>query len=107
MGADRRHGRGWRRGPISSLRPYAPADQTAVLDLINADRCPASPPQPPPTQIIEAKREQKPLAEAPEPEQSAQVLDLVAALQESVSKAKAARGEDTGPGEVHELPKPK
>ncbi|MGW7824524.1 hypothetical protein ACWGLF_42105 [Streptomyces puniciscabiei] len=35
------------------------------------------------------------------------MLDLTAALQESVSKAKAARGEDTGPGEVHELPKPK
>jgi DNA end-binding protein Ku len=56
-------------------------------------------------QIIEAKREDKPLPEAPEPEQPAQVLDLMAALQESVSKAKAARG-DAVPAEVHELPKP-
>ncbi|MFI2762323.1 Ku protein [Streptomyces echinatus] len=58
-------------------------------------------------QIIEAKREEKPLPEAPEPEQPAPVLDLMAALQESVSKAKASRGEDAGPAEVHELPKPK
>jgi DNA end-binding protein Ku len=57
------------------------------------------------TQIIEAKREDKPLPETPEPEQPAQVLDLMAALQESVSKAKAARG-DAGPADVHELPKP-
>ncbi|MGV4989065.1 Ku protein, partial [Streptomyces sp. NRAIS3] len=39
-------------------------------------------------QIIEAKREEKPLPEAPEPEQPAQVLDLMAALNESVQKAK-------------------
>ncbi|MER6030724.1 Ku protein [Streptomyces sp. NPDC001851] len=58
-------------------------------------------------QIIEAEREEKPLPGVPEHEQPAQVLDLMAALQQSVSKAKAARGEDTGPGEVHELPKPK
>ncbi|WUC32768.1 hypothetical protein OG956_00260 [Streptomyces sp. NBC_00557] len=57
--------------------------------------------------IIEAKREEKPLPETPEPEQPAQVLDLMAALQESVSKVKAARGEGTGPADVHELPKPK
>lgn len=31
-------------------------------------------------------------------------LDLMAALQESVTKAEASRGEDTGPAEVHELP---
>jgi DNA end-binding protein Ku len=54
-------------------------------------------------QIIEAKREEKPLPEAPEPEQPSQVLDLMAALQESVSKVKAARGE----AEAHEMPKPK
>jgi DNA end-binding protein Ku len=54
-------------------------------------------------QIIEAKREEKPLPEAPAPEAPAQVMDLMAALQESVSKVKAARGEV----EVHELPKPK
>ncbi|MEU2717941.1 Ku protein [Streptomyces sp. NPDC007205] len=58
-------------------------------------------------QIIEAKREEKPLPEAPEPEQPAQVLDLMAALNESVQKVKASRGEGTGPAEVHELPKPK
>jgi DNA end-binding protein Ku len=54
--------------------------------------------------IIEAKREDKPLPEAPEPEaQSGKVFDLMAALNESVAKAKASRGE--GPAEVHELPK--
>ncbi|MBA9050549.1 MULTISPECIES: non-homologous end joining protein Ku [Streptomyces] len=57
-------------------------------------------------EIIEAKREEKPLPEAPEPEQPAQILDLMAALQESVSKAKASRGQDAGPAEVHELPAP-
>jgi DNA end-binding protein Ku len=53
--------------------------------------------------VIEAKREDRPLPD--EPEQKApkgQVLDLMAALQESVQKAKASRGEDA---EVHELPK--
>ncbi|MFI5979203.1 hypothetical protein [Streptomyces sp. NPDC051452] len=34
------------------------------------------------------------------------MLDLVAALTASVEKAKATR-EETGPAEVHELPKPK
>ncbi|MFJ4585058.1 non-homologous end joining protein Ku [Streptomyces echinatus] len=58
-------------------------------------------------QIIEAKRGEKPLPEVPEPEQPAPVLDLMAALQESVSKAKTSRSEDAGPAEVHELPKPK
>ncbi|MFF4401658.1 hypothetical protein [Streptomyces sp. NPDC001480] len=57
------------------------------------------------TQIIEAKREEKPLPETPEHEEPSQVLDLMAALQESVSKAKAARGE--ADAEVHELPKQK
>ncbi|MEV6111229.1 Ku protein [Streptomyces sp. NPDC052109] len=56
--------------------------------------------------IIEAKREERPLPEAPEPEEPAVVLDLMAALQESVSKARASRGEDAGPAEVHELPRP-
>ncbi|MFF5668263.1 hypothetical protein ACFY7F_36365 [Streptomyces griseofuscus] len=32
------------------------------------------------------------------------MLDLMAALQKSVAEAKASRGEDTAPGEVHELP---
>ncbi|MEH0557395.1 non-homologous end joining protein Ku [Streptomyces sp. B21-101] len=54
--------------------------------------------------IIEAKREEKPLPEMPEPEQPGRVLDLMAALEESVSKAKASRGEDA---DIHELPKAK
>ncbi|MET9454481.1 Ku protein [Streptomyces canus] len=52
--------------------------------------------------IIEAKREDRELPEAPEPEKPAQVLDLMAALNESVEKARASRGEDA---DVHELPK--
>ncbi|MFE5923079.1 Ku protein [Streptomyces sp. NPDC056468] len=45
-------------------------------------------------QIIEAKREDKPLPEAPEPEVAGgKVLDLMAALNESVAKAQASRGE--------------
>ncbi|MFH8939468.1 non-homologous end joining protein Ku [Streptomyces griseosporeus] len=58
-------------------------------------------------QIIEAKREAKPLPEAPEPEAPAQVLDLMAALNASVEKAKASRGEPAGDADVHELPAPK
>ncbi|WP_327187322.1 hypothetical protein [Streptomyces sp. NBC_01334] len=54
--------------------------------------------------IIEAKREERPLPEAPEPEKPGRVLDLMAALEESVSEAKSSRGEDA---DVHELPKPK
>ncbi|MDQ0904500.1 non-homologous end joining protein Ku [Streptomyces canus] len=54
--------------------------------------------------IIEAKREEKPLPEAPEPEQPGKVLDLMAALTESVQQAKASGGEDA---DVHEMPKKK
>ncbi|MCX5055071.1 Ku protein [Streptomyces sp. NBC_00474] len=54
--------------------------------------------------IIEAKREEKPLPEAPESEEPGQVLDLMAALTESVQQAKASRGEDA---DVHEMPKKK
>ncbi|MFF2520377.1 Ku protein, partial [Streptomyces sp. NPDC058086] len=32
------------------------------------------------------------------------VVDLMAALQESIRKAQAARGEDAGDAEVHEIP---
>jgi DNA end-binding protein Ku len=53
-------------------------------------------------QIIEAKREDRELPEAPEPEQPARVVDLMAALQESVQKARASRGETEA--EMHELP---
>jgi DNA end-binding protein Ku len=52
--------------------------------------------------IIESKREDKPLPDAPEPEPPGKVLDLMAALTESVQQAKASRGEDA---DVHELPK--
>ncbi|MGW1562877.1 non-homologous end joining protein Ku [Streptomyces sp. NPDC002144] len=52
--------------------------------------------------IIEAKREDKPLPEPEQEEPAGQVLDLMAALTESVQKAKASRGEDA---EVHDLPK--
>ena len=56
-------------------------------------------------QIIEAKRENRKLPATPEPaEPSGQVVDLMAALQESVQKAKTARGDDA---DVHDLPKTK
>ncbi|MFC4469181.1 Ku protein [Streptomyces xiangluensis] len=55
-------------------------------------------------EIIQAKREDKPLPKAPEPEaQGGKVFDLMAALNESVAKAKASRGEE--PADVQELPK--
>ncbi|MEU3296703.1 Ku protein [Streptomyces longwoodensis] len=57
--------------------------------------------------IIEAKREDRPLPKAPEPQEPAKVLDLMSALQESVAKAKASRGEDEGEADVHEMPAPK
>jgi DNA end-binding protein Ku len=54
-------------------------------------------------QLIEAKREHKEPPKAPE-EQAAPggVVDLMAALKESVAKAQASRGEDAT---VHEMPK--
>ncbi|MGI5411094.1 Ku protein [Streptomyces chartreusis] len=57
-------------------------------------------------QIIEAKRDDKPLPKAPEPEETGgKVLDLMTALNESVAKAQAARG--PSPADVHEMPKKK
>jgi DNA end-binding protein Ku len=57
--------------------------------------------------VIEAKAEgrqpPKPTEEAEET--GGQVVDLMAALQESVRKAQAARGEDAADAEVHEMPK--
>ncbi|MCX5357957.1 Ku protein [Streptomyces sp. NBC_00124] len=53
-------------------------------------------------EVIVAKRADKPLPKSPEPEQPGQVLDLMAALQESVQKAQASRGEGA---DVHQLPK--
>ncbi|MDX5569489.1 Ku protein [Streptomyces sp. ID05-04B] len=55
--------------------------------------------------IIESKREDKPLPEAPEPKEPGEVLDLMAALQESVRKARASRGETAG-ADVHDLAQP-
>ncbi|WP_456030398.1 hypothetical protein [Streptomyces werraensis] len=53
-------------------------------------------------EVIEAKREHRELPAAPEPaEPSGQVVDLMAALQESVQKAKTARGDNA---DVHDLP---
>jgi DNA end-binding protein Ku len=46
--------------------------------------------------IVEAKREEEPLPASPETEQSVAVLDLMAALQEPVSKVKSSRGESPG-----------
>ncbi|MCX4411506.1 Ku protein [Streptomyces sp. NBC_01764] len=55
--------------------------------------------------VIEAKAEgrqpPKPSTEAEEP--GGKVVDLMAALQESVRKAQAARGEGAGEAEVHEM----
>ncbi|AKZ59987.1 Non-homologous end joining protein Ku [Streptomyces ambofaciens ATCC 23877] len=59
-------------------------------------------------ELIEAKREHRepPAAKEEPAAESGQLVDLMAALQESVSKAKATRGEDTGGhADVHEMPK--
>ncbi|MFF4829881.1 hypothetical protein ACFY20_44925 [Streptomyces sp. NPDC001312] len=53
-------------------------------------------------QIIEAKREHRAPPAEPEAEPG-QVLDLMAALNASVEKARASRGE----ADVHEMPAPK
>jgi DNA end-binding protein Ku len=58
-------------------------------------------------EIIEAKREDREPPAVPEPEKPAQIVDLMAALNESVQRAKAGRGEPAGDADVHELPQPK
>ncbi|MFE2522477.1 hypothetical protein [Streptomyces mirabilis] len=50
----------------------------------------------------EGRQAPKPSAEAEEP--GGKVVDLMAALQESVRKAQAARGEGASDAEVHEMP---
>lgn len=56
-------------------------------------------------QMIEAKREHRELPAAPEePREPGKVVDLMAALKESVAKARESRGEDAT---VHEMPKKK
>ncbi|GAA2565313.1 MULTISPECIES: Ku protein [Streptomyces] len=56
-------------------------------------------------EVIEAKRDDRQLPQPPEP-RPGQLVDLMAALQESVSKARAARGErsDTDPQEAPATP---
>ncbi|MFJ9420659.1 Ku protein [Streptomyces sp. NPDC101249] len=55
-------------------------------------------------QIIEAKRDHKPLPAAPQPEgEPGDVVDLMAALTASVKKARTGRGQDDA--DVHPLPK--
>jgi DNA end-binding protein Ku len=56
-------------------------------------------------QIIEAKREHREPPKREEPEaKPGQIVDLMAALTESVRRARASRGEDA---DVHQLPKKK
>ncbi|MFD4412448.1 Ku protein [Streptomyces sp. NPDC058475] len=56
-------------------------------------------------ELIAAKREHKELPKASEePREPGQIVDLMAALRESVAKAQASRGEDA---DVHEMPKSK
>ncbi|MER7407842.1 hypothetical protein ABT373_36535 [Streptomyces sp. NPDC000070] len=55
-------------------------------------------------EVIEAKREDRQLPQAPEPEaRPGPLVDLMAALQDSVDKARAARGE-TGDADRPEVP---
>ncbi|WP_329126145.1 Ku protein [Streptomyces sp. NBC_01353] len=60
-------------------------------------------------EVIEAKAEHREprAAEGTEAAPAGKVVDLMAALEESVLKAKASRGETGEPGTVHEMPKPK
>ncbi|MFE5902173.1 Ku protein [Streptomyces sp. NPDC056488] len=59
-------------------------------------------------EVIEAKADHREPA-APEAErgETAPVVDLMAALEASVAKAKESRGESGEPATVHEMPKPK
>ncbi|MFE2457536.1 Ku protein [Streptomyces sp. NPDC059402] len=57
-------------------------------------------------ELIEAKREHREPPTAPAPAaESGQLVDLMAALQQSVSKAKESRGEHADHADVHEMPK--
>ncbi|MGY5051445.1 hypothetical protein ACWDE0_38555 [Streptomyces sp. 900105755] len=56
-------------------------------------------------QRLDAKREHREPTRAPaEPTETGGVVDLMVALQESVRKAQAARGEDSRDAGVHEMP---
>ncbi|MFJ9099524.1 hypothetical protein ACIRJM_13695 [Streptomyces sp. NPDC102405] len=93
---------------VESLTALALASGTAVVQAKSMARDDLDGPEFEDTytdalaKIIESKREDRELPEAPEPDKPAQILDLMAALNESVEKAKASRGEDA---DVHELPK--
>ncbi len=76
-------GRRDRRGGRVRARPHGHDDRGRPCGPESQDRYTEAI-----VQIGEAKREEKPLPETPEPEQPAQVLDLMAALQESVSNVK-------------------
>lgn len=57
-------------------------------------------------ELIEAKREHREPPAVPEPAaDSGQLVDLMAALQQSVSKARESRGENAEHADVHEMPK--
>ncbi|MFI8962033.1 Ku protein [Streptomyces sp. NPDC053493] len=59
-------------------------------------------------EVISAKAEHRaPKLVAGEEPEAAPVVDLMAALEASVAKAKESRGETGGPATVHEMPKPK
>ncbi|MFF9363890.1 non-homologous end joining protein Ku [Streptomyces griseoluteus] len=53
-------------------------------------------------EILEAKREHHALPQPEEPEKPGKVLDLMAALNQSVAQARESRGE---PADVHDMPK--
>jgi DNA end-binding protein Ku len=59
-------------------------------------------------EVIDAKAEHRqPKSMGEEAAPAGKVVDLMAALQESVAKAKESRGETAGDATVHEMPKPK
>ncbi|MFI8966940.1 hypothetical protein ACIGO8_33070 [Streptomyces sp. NPDC053493] len=59
-------------------------------------------------EVISAKAEHRePAPIAGEEPEAVPVVDLMAALEASVAKAKESRGETGGPATVHEMPKPK
>ncbi|MFJ3235681.1 Ku protein [Streptomyces sp. NPDC086787] len=58
--------------------------------------------------MIEAKREHRTPPAVPEPAEPGQMLDLMAALNESVARARVSRGEEPeAEADVHEMPKKK
>jgi DNA end-binding protein Ku len=58
-------------------------------------------------ELIDAKRENREPPTAPEAKEPGQIVDLMAALKESVAKARESRGEDVEDATVHDMPKKK